>query len=100
MPYWLYTMVGLMGWQLFQSTPDLMQLPPPPVAGQAGLLPLVLVPIAGSSQALVRFFLMFITYDRDHLLPSTRPYAACAEVPVLPGCRPTALRHARMGYQP
>ena len=64
MPYWVYTMVGLMGWNLFQSTLvisarsflRLRQLI------KQVYFPLILVPIAGSSQALVRFFLMFATY--------------------------------------
>lgn len=64
MPYWLYTMVGLMGWQLFQST---LVISARSFLRLRSLIkevyfPLILVPIAGSSQALVRFFLMFITY--------------------------------------
>jgi homopolymeric O-antigen transport system permease protein len=64
MPYWLYTMVGLMGWQLFLTTLT--------VSARSFLrlrrlitqvyFPLILVPIAGSAQALVRFFLMFGMY--------------------------------------
>jgi lipopolysaccharide transport system permease protein len=64
MPYFLYTMVGLMGWQLFQST--LM------ITARAFLrmktlikdvyFPLILVPIAGSSQALFKFALLMVTY--------------------------------------
>ena len=64
MPYFLYTMVGIMGWQLFQSTLT--------VSARSFLrlrtlvkevyFPLILVPIAGSSQALLRFFLLLATY--------------------------------------
>jgi lipopolysaccharide transport system permease protein len=64
MPYWLYTMVGLMGWQLFQSTlvisaRSFLRLR---TLIKQVYFPLLLVPIAGSSQALLRFFLMFVTY--------------------------------------
>lgn len=64
MPYWLYTMVGLMGWQLFQSTlvisaRSFLRLR---TRIRQVYFPLILVPIAGSSQALLRFFLMFVTY--------------------------------------
>jgi lipopolysaccharide transport system permease protein len=64
MPYFLYTLVGIMGWQLFQST--LM------ITSRSFLrlrtlvkdfyFPLILVPIAGSAQALLRFFLLMIAY--------------------------------------
>jgi homopolymeric O-antigen transport system permease protein len=64
MPYFLYTMVGIMGWQLFQST--LM------ITSRSFLrlrtlirdvyFPLILVPIAGSAQALLRFFLLMVAY--------------------------------------
>jgi lipopolysaccharide transport system permease protein len=64
MPYWLYTMVGLMGWQLFQSTlvisaRSFLRLR---TLIRQVYFPLILVPIAGSSQALLRFFLMMVTY--------------------------------------
>jgi ABC-type polysaccharide/polyol phosphate export permease len=64
MPYFLFMMVGMMGWQLFSST--LM------ISARSFLrlrtlvrdihFPLILVPIAGSSQALVRFFMLLIAY--------------------------------------
>jgi ABC-type polysaccharide/polyol phosphate export permease len=64
MPYFLYMMVGMMGWQLFQSTLI--------VAARSFLrlralvmqihFPLILVPIAGSSQALIKFALYMIAY--------------------------------------
>ncbi|SRR6266545_1607675 len=64
MPYFLFLLVGMMGWQLFQSTLT--------VAARSFLrlrrlvqdihFPLILVPIAGSSQALVRFCLYLIAY--------------------------------------
>jgi lipopolysaccharide transport system permease protein len=64
MPYWLYTLVGLMGWQLFQST---LVISARSFLRLRSLIrevyfPLILVPIAGSSQALLRFALMFFTY--------------------------------------
>jgi lipopolysaccharide transport system permease protein len=64
MPYWLYTLVGLMGWQLFQST---LVITARSFLRLKSLIrevyfPLILVPIAGSSQALLRFFLLFTTY--------------------------------------
>ena len=64
MPYWLYTLVGLMGWQLFQST---LTISARSFLRLRSLIrevyfPLILVPIAGSSQALLRFFLMMVTY--------------------------------------
>jgi lipopolysaccharide transport system permease protein len=64
MPYWLYTLVGLMGWQLFQSTlvisaRSFLRLK---TLIKEVYFPLILVPIAGSSQALLRFFLLFTTY--------------------------------------
>jgi lipopolysaccharide transport system permease protein len=64
MPYWLYTLVGLMGWQLFQST---LVISARSFLRLRSLIkqvyfPLILVPIAGSSQALVRFFLMMFMY--------------------------------------
>jgi ABC-type polysaccharide/polyol phosphate export permease len=64
MPYWLFLMVGMMGWQLFMSTLI--------IASRSFLrlksliraihVPLILVPIAGSSQALIRFFLQLAAY--------------------------------------
>jgi len=64
MPYFLYTMVGMMGWTLFAST--LM------ITARAFLrmktlirdvyFPLIMVPIAGSSQALFKFVLLMVTY--------------------------------------
>ena len=64
MPYWVYTMVGIMGWQLFQSTlvittRSFLRLR---VLIRSVYFPLIMVPIAGSSQALMRFFLLFVTY--------------------------------------
>jgi homopolymeric O-antigen transport system permease protein len=64
MPYFLFMMVGMMGWQLFQST--LM------ISARSFLrlkslvkdihVPLILIPIAGSAQALIRFALFLIAY--------------------------------------
>ena len=64
MPYFLFTMVGMMGWQLFQST--LM------ISARSFLrlkslvkqihIPLILVPIAGSAQALLRFLVLMVAY--------------------------------------
>ncbi len=64
MPYFLYTMVGMMGWVLFQSTIT--------ITARAFLrlrslardvyFPLIFVPIAGSAQAGLRFFCLFIGY--------------------------------------
>jgi ABC-type polysaccharide/polyol phosphate export permease len=64
MPYFLFMMVGMMGWQLFQTTMT--------VAARSFLrlkslvkeihFPLIIVPIAGSAQALIRFFLYLIAY--------------------------------------
>jgi homopolymeric O-antigen transport system permease protein len=64
MPYFLFMLVGMMGWQLFQSTLV--------VSARSFLrlrtlirsihFPLILVPIAGSAQALIRFALYFIAY--------------------------------------
>jgi lipopolysaccharide transport system permease protein len=64
MPYWLYTLVGIMGWQLFQSTLTIsarsfLRLK---TLVKEVYFPLILVPIAGSAQALMRFFLLFFTY--------------------------------------
>jgi lipopolysaccharide transport system permease protein len=64
MPYFLFMMVGMMGWQLFQTTLT--------VSARSFLrlrslvkqvhIPLILVPIAGSAQALIRFSLYLIAY--------------------------------------
>jgi lipopolysaccharide transport system permease protein len=64
MPYFLFMMVGMMGWQLFQQT--LM------ISARSFLrlkslvkeihIPLILVPIAGSAQALIRFCLLLVAY--------------------------------------
>jgi lipopolysaccharide transport system permease protein len=64
MPYFLFIMVGMMGWQLFQSTLT--------ISARSFLrlrvlvrdlhFPLILVPIAGSAQALIRFALLFTAY--------------------------------------
>jgi lipopolysaccharide transport system permease protein len=64
MPYFLFMMVGMMGWQLFNTT--LM------ISARSFLrlksmikdihFPLVVVPIAGSAQALMRFFILFAGY--------------------------------------
>jgi len=64
MPYFLFMMVGMMGWQLFQSTLT--------VSARSFLrlrslirdlhIPLILVPIAGSAQALIKFALYMIAY--------------------------------------
>jgi ABC-type polysaccharide/polyol phosphate export permease len=64
MPYFLYMMVGMMGWQLFNTTLN--------ISARSFLrlrslvrnlhIPLVLIPIAGSAQALLRFFLYLSAY--------------------------------------
>jgi ABC-type polysaccharide/polyol phosphate export permease len=64
MPYFLYMMVGMMGWSLFQSTMT--------ISARSFLrlrsvvrdihIPLVIVPIAGSAQALLRFALYMVAY--------------------------------------
>jgi lipopolysaccharide transport system permease protein len=64
MPYWVYTMVGLMGWQLFQTT---LTITTRSFLRLKSLIkdvyfPLILVPIAGSAQALLRFALLFVAY--------------------------------------
>ena len=64
MPYFLYTMVGLMGWVLFQSTITMtarsfLRLKS---LAQDVYFPLIFVPIAGSAQAGLRFFCLFIGY--------------------------------------
>ena len=63
MPYFLYLLVGLMGWQLFLST---LAISARSFLRLRSLLrdvhfPLILVPIAGSARP-VRFFLLFTTY--------------------------------------
>jgi ABC-type polysaccharide/polyol phosphate export permease len=64
MPYWLFVMVGMMGWQLFMSalivaSRSFLRLKP---LIRSLHIPLILVPIAGSSQALIRFFLQLSAY--------------------------------------
>jgi lipopolysaccharide transport system permease protein len=64
MPYFLFMMVGMMGWLLFQTTLT--------ISARSFLMlrsivrgihmPLILVPIAGSSRALLRFGLLFTGY--------------------------------------
>jgi homopolymeric O-antigen transport system permease protein len=64
MPYFLFLLVGMMGWQLFQSTLT--------IAARSFLrlrtlvrdihFPLILVPIAGSAQALLKFSLYMTAY--------------------------------------
>ena len=95
MPYFLYMMVGMMGWQLFQST---LTISARSFLRLRSLIsdiyfPLILVPIAGSAQALVR--VLPAVHDRLRDLRSSttgspragslRP--ARAEVPVLLGRR-------------
>jgi lipopolysaccharide transport system permease protein len=64
MPYTLFLMVGMMGWQLFQSTLIISSrsflLLARVVRGIH--LPLILIPIAGSSRALIRFALFIFGY--------------------------------------
>jgi homopolymeric O-antigen transport system permease protein len=64
MPYFLYIMVGMMGWHLFQSvltisTRSFLRLR---TIVKDLHFPLLLVPIAGSAQALVRFFFFVVGY--------------------------------------
>lgn len=64
MPYFLYLMVGMMGYQLFQTTLT--------ISARSFLrlkslvkdihIPLILVPMAGSAQALIRIFLYLVFY--------------------------------------
>jgi lipopolysaccharide transport system permease protein len=64
MPYFIFMCVGMMGWQLFQQTLT--------IAARSFLrlgslvrdvhIPLILVPIAGSAQALIRWFVIFVFY--------------------------------------
>jgi lipopolysaccharide transport system permease protein len=64
MPYFLYMMVGMMGWQLFLSTMMISAMSF--IRLRAFVrdihIPLVLIPIAGSAIALMRFALMLIGY--------------------------------------
>jgi len=64
MPYFLYTMVGMMGWTLFQSTVTItarsfLRLR---TLARDVYFPLIFVPIAGSAQAGIRFFCLFVAY--------------------------------------
>jgi lipopolysaccharide transport system permease protein len=64
MPYFLFMMVGMMGWQLFQQT---LTISARSFLRMRALvkgvhMPLILVPIAGSAQALLRFFLLLVAY--------------------------------------
>ena len=88
MPYFLYTMVGMMGWTLFQST----LMSPPALPALKSLIrdvyfPLIIVPIAGSAQALMRFALLLVTYIGSIIyfwLSKGHIYAQlAAEVPAL-----------------
>lgn len=64
MPYFIFMIVGMMGWNLFQQTLT--------VSARSFLrlrsvikdmhIPLIIVPIAGSSQALIRWFVIFVFY--------------------------------------
>jgi homopolymeric O-antigen transport system permease protein len=64
MPYFLFMMVGMMGWQLFATTMT--------ISARSFLrlraivrsfhIPLILIPIAGAAQALIRFVLVLIAY--------------------------------------
>jgi ABC-type polysaccharide/polyol phosphate export permease len=64
MPYFLYTMVGLMGWVLFQSTITITVRAFLRLKSLANdvYFPLLFVPIAGSAQAGLRFFCLFVGY--------------------------------------
>jgi ABC-type polysaccharide/polyol phosphate export permease len=64
MPYLLFAMVGMMGWQLFQQT---LMISTRSFLRMRSLLrdihmPLILVPIAGSAQALIRFVIILAAY--------------------------------------
>ena len=64
MPYFLFTIVGMMGWQLFLTT---MLLSSMSFLRLKSLvreinIPLLLIPIAGSVQALLRFFFLLTGY--------------------------------------
>ena len=64
MPYFLFMMVGMMGWNLFQTT---MMISARSFMRLKTLVrdlhfPLILVPIAGSAQALFRFVLYLVGY--------------------------------------
>jgi ABC-type polysaccharide/polyol phosphate export permease len=78
MPYFLYTMVGMMGWTLFQSTVVITARSFLRLKSLARdiYFPLIFVPIAGSAQAGLRFISLFVAYiltslyfwiDRGHL---------------------------------
>ena len=64
MPYFLFVMVGMMGWQLFMRTVQMS------TRGFQRLrmvirdlhIPLVLIPLAGSAQALLQFALYIVSY--------------------------------------
>jgi ABC-type polysaccharide/polyol phosphate export permease len=64
MPYFLYMMVGMMGWQLFQSTTifSSMSFIRLKRVVRDVHIPLVLLPIAGSGVALARTAVMLATY--------------------------------------
>lgn len=64
MPYFLYMIVGMMGWQLFLSTMMISAMSFIRLKSMVRdvHIPLVLIPIAGSAIALMRFALMFIGY--------------------------------------
>jgi ABC-type polysaccharide/polyol phosphate export permease len=64
MPYFLYMMVGMMGWQLFQSTTifSSMSFIRLKRLVRDVHIPLVLLPIAGSGVALARTAVMLATY--------------------------------------
>ena len=64
MPYFLFLMAGMMGWQLFQrtllmSTRGFQRLRP---FLRDLHIPLVLVPLAGSAQAITQFVLYLVSY--------------------------------------
>jgi ABC-type polysaccharide/polyol phosphate export permease len=64
MPYFLYMMVGMMGWSLFQSTLTISARSFLRLRSlvRAVHIPLILVPIAGAAQALIRFALYMVAY--------------------------------------
>jgi ABC-type polysaccharide/polyol phosphate export permease len=63
MPYFLYMMVGMMGWQLFSQTLVMSTRAFQFVRILKNFhLPLLLIPIAGSAPALIRFVLYLIGY--------------------------------------
>ncbi len=64
MPYFLFLMVGIMGYQLFQTT---LTMSTRSFLRLRSLvrdmnIPLIVVPIAGSAQALIRFFVYMVAY--------------------------------------